>query len=253
MKNLVKFTCLILLVTNITACSSYFYLPTKHNIMPFYEKDDVMLAVSAGINDNFIVEGGYAITDNIGITTSLNTLDISAYRNSKYINNDYIWDNELVFYKNWNENLFSGINTGVGWGKFNAQHPYYNYDFNRQYVLPWFVYEMSKKSVADFSIFWGLSMKFSRVDYGLNTKLDISSEYDNQMFYNYYKLQDMNRDRFIYEAGFTSGLSTDKVKFQFQYQTVVFPTKRTYIIPSNVSVSMYFYINQFFPKKTENK
>lgn len=249
MKNFIKFTLMLLVLITIASCNPYFYMPTKHNVLPFNEKGDIMLAVSAGLNDNFAVDAGYSITDNIGVTTSFNSLDISASGNSKYLNNDYIWDSELVLYKKINKNMFSGINMGAGWGKYNTYSAYYNYNFNRQYVLPWFVYKSTISSFEKISTYVGLSTKFSRVNYGLNPMLDLSSDYDRQMFYNYFELENLNKERFISEIGFTFGIDFEKIKIQIQNQNVIFPSKQDYILPSNLTVSVYFYLNNFFKKK----
>ncbi len=248
MKNFIKLAFMLVALITITSCNSYFYMPTTHNVLPFNEKGDIMLAVSAGLNDNLAIEGGYSITDNIGVTTSFNSLDISALGNSKYLNNDYIWDNELVLYKKFNKNLFSGVNMGAGLGKFNTYSAYYDYNFSRQYILPWFVYKTSNSFFEKLSAYLGLSAKFSRVDFGLHPKLDIGSDYDREMFYNYFEIENLNKERFMSEIGFTFGLDLEKMKIQIQSQNVIFPSKKTYIFPSNLSVTMCFYINNIFGK-----
>lgn len=249
MKKSIKLISILIGAFIVSSCTPHFYMPTKHNVLPFNEKGDKVVAVNAGFNDNYSLEGGYSITDHVGVTTSFNTMDITFKGNSKEVMNDFVWDNELVLYQNYKKQLYSGINLGAGLGKLNHYGTYYSYNFNRQYILPWVVYKTNSLLSKNLSIYAGFSAKFSRVDYRLNSKLDLSSDYDRQMFYSYFQLENFNRERFLSEIGFTCGLDFNLIKIQVQNQNVIFPSKQDYILPSNLTVSMYFYLNQFFRKK----
>lgn len=231
------------------SCRNNFYMPTKHNVLPFNEKGDMIINGDVGMYENFSLEAGYSLTNNFGLITRLNCMDISIQNNSKYLLNDYIWDNELVLYKQIKKSLFTGLNLGIGFGLLGKYNPNYNYNLNRQYILPWLVIKNDFQTDQDKYFLKGFSVKISRLDYNLNTQLDISTEYDKQVFYHYFQIEDLVKNVFIIEPGITFGVNLSKIRISLQGQLVFYPLKQSNKIPVNMELSVSVYLNKLFSKK----
>lgn len=97
--------------------------------------------------------------------------------------------------------------------------------------------------------FKGFSVKISRLDYNLNTQLDISTEYDKQVFYHYFQIEDLVKNVFIIEPGITFGVNLSKIRISLQGQLVFYPLKQSNIVPVNMELSVSVYLNKLFSRK----
>ena len=78
--------------------------------MVFEKKGDAVLSVNSGMYNGAGIEAGYAITDNFGIYSSLNSFDITNRGSSNGFGNDYIWDNEILYFKKYVTGVYTGLN-----------------------------------------------------------------------------------------------------------------------------------------------
>lgn len=232
------------------SCDTYTYIPTEHHIMPFEEKGDILIGGGSGMA-NGELKAGYAFTDNLGVVSSINTLDILGDNNSdnyKFFN-EFSWDNELVLYKRFSPNLYFGVNTGLGFGMLNAYNEYYHINTNKQYILPWINGITTKNSRKNFYGFCGASLKFSRLGNHLINDLTYDNEYDQTMYNIYFNADGSNLNKFELEGGLTFGYNFDFVKFQYQLITPIVPSHDDYIFPMNIVFSLNFNLGYFFRNK----
>lgn len=227
------------------SCDSYVYLPTKQNVMVFKEKGDILVSGNAGLYNGLGLEGGYAVTDNIGLYTSFNRFDISNLVGSGHFAQDFIWDNELVLYNKFNSGLYAAINMGAGFGRLNANSRYYNLGLNRQFTIPSIGYTLA--DVFEVAV----STRFTRLAYDVNSKIDISSDYDREMFYNYFDVKNLDKPFFCIEPAITLGCDLKYVKLKFQYTRIEKPRySELKCIKDNLTTTISFNIDKiFFEKK----
>lgn len=210
MKKLFIFT-MILVAVLFSSCYPHYYAPAKQNIMPFDEKGDITVSATIGTLGEFGADAGWAITDNIGIYSSFNYIDISNFENTHNSPNDFVWDNELVFYKWIKNRLYAGVNVGIGIGEIGMLHPYYDLKLNRQYIQPTFGLKVVDPFILAFSF------RVSRVDYSLKSDFINYSEYDENLFRKYFFLGDVGKsDFFFFEPAFTWGVDSEFMKYRFQ-------------------------------------
>jgi hypothetical protein len=244
---------LIIIATGLlfASCDSYVYLPTKQNVMVFKQKGDIIVSSNAGLYNGLGLEGGYAFTDNIGLYVSFNRFDISNLVGSGYFVQDFIWDNELVFYKKFNSGLYAATNIGAGLGSLNTNSRYYSLDLNRQFAIPSIGY-----TLADiFEV--AVSTRFTRLAYNVNSKkIDISSEYDREMFYNYFDLRNLDKPFFCVEPAISFGLDFKYAKLKVQYTWIEKPKYRelnyindNFTTTISLNIDKIFFENKKSPKK----
>lgn len=228
-----------------SSCNSSIYLPTKQSVMVFKEKADIIVSANIGLYDGFGLEGGYAFTDNIGLYTSFNRFNISK-ANTKNIANDFIWDNELILYKKFNSGFYSAINTGVGFGSINANNRFYKLDLNRQFLVPSIGYTIA--NMVDVAV----SARFSRLAYYINSKINIDSNYDYEMFKSYFELTNLDKSFFCIEPALTAGLDLKYLQLKAQYTWIEKPhPNELYYKHDNLVTTISLNIDKiFFPKKT---
>jgi hypothetical protein len=210
MKNLyLSFSLLLMLV--FTSCEPYYYLPTKQNVMVFEKKGDAVLAVSSGNYSGSGIEAGYAITNNIGLYTSLNTFNITNRDRNAGFGNDYIWDNEVMYFKKYSSGLYTGLNVGVGLGQLNQDNVYYNLGLNRQFIQP-------SVGITRYGFFeMAFSLRFSHLSYSLTPLMNLESDYDRYMFNQYFTFNGLlNSDYYFIEPALTMGFTYNFLKLQLQ-------------------------------------
>ena len=233
---------IVILAFLFPACTPYYYLPTKQNVMVFEKKGDVILSANLGFNDFAGLEGGYAITDNIGLYSSFNAFDISNTAANSQNLSDFIWDNEIVLFKKYNSGLYTGVNIGVGFGELDANNPYYVLGLNRQFVQPVLGYTFDKR--FDFAI----SSRLTRLNYSIKSLIDISSEYDKFMFNSYFDVNELSKSSYFFiEPALTFGLNYEflKVKFQYSLAHELFSKNLSYI-SNNLTTTVSFNLNKIF-------
>lgn len=194
-----------------SSCMPHYYSPAKQNVMPFEGKGDVTVSATIGTLGEIGADAGWAITDNIGIYSSFNYIDISNFENTHYSANDYVWDNELVLYKWLKNRYYTGLHLGVGLGEIGMKHPYYDLKLYRQYIQPTFGIKIFDPFILAFSF------RVSRVDFNLTSAYLSNSEYDEQLFRRYFFLGDIGKsDFYFFEPAFTWGFDTEFMKYRFQ-------------------------------------
>lgn len=194
-----------------SSCIPNYYSPAKQNVMPFDGKGDVTVSATIGTLGEIGTDVGWSITDNVGVYSSFNYIDISNFENTHYSPNDFIWDNEVVFYKWIKNHFYAGANVGVGIGKIGMQHPYYDLKLTRQYIQPTFGIKILDPFIL------AISFRVSRVDFNLKSAYLSNSEYDEELFRRYFFLGDIGTsDFYFFEPAFTWGFNSEFMKYRFQ-------------------------------------
>jgi hypothetical protein len=179
--------------------------------MMFEEKGDLVVSANIGTQGSAGLNAGWAITDNVGVHTSFNRFDISDFEGNRSFLNDYLWDNELIFYRRLPYNYYGAINFGVGTGELGINNPYYYLKLNRQFFQP----SIGKNYLGIFTL--AVSLRVSKADYYLDTKGLYASEYDMKQFKTYFYMGDVGNSSFyFFEPAVTWGIKTDYMKFHFQ-------------------------------------
>ena len=244
-KPLIQLIIIVITGLLLISCNLYLYMPTKQNVMEFREKGDIIVSGNAGFHNSLGLEVGYAFTNNLGLYTSFNSFDISNVESSKLIvlPKDFIWDNELVMYKKFNFGLYTAINIGVGFGSLNPNNSYYRLDLNRQFAIPSIGYKLAN----NFEV--ALSTRITRLSYNVNSKIDLSTDYDREMFYRYFDLINLDKPFFYIEPAITFAWDFKYTKFMAQYTWI---EKTQYYelnyMPNNLIASISFKIDKIFVK-----
>ncbi len=236
---------ILLSLLAITSCQPYYYLPTKQNVMVFEKKGDAILAVNTANYNGAGIEAGYAITDNIGFYTSLNSFDITKRGSSNGFGNDYIWDNEILYFKKYDFGLYTGLNVGAGFGQLNQNNSYYILGLNRQFIQP--SLGMSKLGFFEMAF----SVRFTHLNYTLKPEMSLESEYDRLIFYHYFDFNGLvNSDYYFVEPAISLGFRYKFCKLQFQYLGA-FKTKHeeNFYIRENLVTSFSVNLNELFCTK----
>lgn len=198
----------ILIILSLHSCTTYYYIPTIHNVLEFKEKGDVNLATGLTQEESHM-SLGYSFTDNIGFISSYKMFRTSPDWET-YRVDDYLIENELVIYKHFPENLHLSVNIGYGFGEIDRNNDYHHISFNRQSFLPSLGY-ISK--YFDFAF----SFRFSRVNYNLKKYYNYTpghQTYDNETE----KYGDIGKREFYFiEPSFTLGLGYKIIKLRYQY------------------------------------
>lgn len=213
------------------SCTDYHYLPTKHNVLVFENKEDLILSANVSLYDGFGLEAGYAFNDFMGIYSSINRFNISSFGDSHRPDKDFLWDNELIFYKKMETGQYLSMNLGTGWGILSNGSPYIEKHLNRQFLLP----AMGWVSTSGFEC--ALSARLSRLLYTVYPLMSLDSEYDREMFENYFNLNESsNSVRYLVEPAMTIGYTVNYMKFKAQLAWI----KNTPVnmIPCSASISV---------------
>lgn len=236
--------CLFLILV-FTSCQSFYYIPTKQNVMVFEKKGDAVLSVSSAFYNGAGIEAGYAITDNIGLYSSLNSFDITDRVTSNGFGNDYIWDNEILYFKKYTTGIYTGLNVGVGFGQLNQDNPYYSLGLNRQFIQP--SVGISKFGVIEMAI----SMRFTHIIYTLKPLTSLESDYDRSMFYQNFHFNGLlNSDYYFIEPAISMGFTYEFLKLRFQL-VKAYNTKRgeIFYVQENLITSLSINLNKLFYTK----
>jgi hypothetical protein len=219
--------------------------------MVFKQKGDAIITGNLGLfYHQSGLEAGYSFTDNLGFYSSFNKFDISHYGSTHQFIKDYIWDNELIVYKNFDFGLHTAINTGVGIGGLNEGNPYYNLTLHRQFVQPSIGFNCM--NVIEFCF----STRFSRLNYKLQSTIDNMTTYDQKMFDSYFDFGSLNKENhYFIEPAFTMGLNFDFISLKCQYTiSNELGTDSYSYIPENLSTSVSFNLDRiFFNKSNKTK
>jgi len=202
-----------LLVFIFTSCGPLYYNPIKQNVRVFEKKGDIVASISAQpVYSQLGIDAGYALTDNIGINTSYNRFNISRYGGETNIFvKDFLWDNELIFYKNFKYGLFGAANLGYGRGGFNVCNPYYRLSMDRFYAQPSIGYLLFNRIGIAFST------RFSESIYNVKMYMNSRSDYENKLIQSYFGLTDIDKSVFFIEPAVTFIKKTNSSTWKLQY------------------------------------
>lgn len=176
-----------------------YYNPIKQNVNVFEKKGDIV--ATANIQPLFAqlgIEAAYAINDNIGISSNYNRYNITRLggETNPFVK-DFMWDNELIFYKNFKFGLFGAANFGYGRGGFNVGNPYFRLSMDRLYSQP---------SVG-FLLFnrfgFAFSTRFSQSFYHIKIYPEGYSDSEIKLIQSYFGLNNIDKPVFFIEPAFT--------------------------------------------------
>ena len=213
--------------------------------MVFEKKGDAVLSVNSAMYNGTGIEAGYAFTGNLGFYSSLNSFDITNRGGSNGFGNDYIWDNEILYFKKYVTGVYTGVNVGAGFGQLNQNNPYYKLGLKLQFIQP--AIGLSKFGFLDLVF----SIRFTHLDYSLKPLMTLESDYDRKMFYQYFYFHGLlNSDYYFIEPAFSIGFSYKFCKLQFQYVSAykTKPESGLYL-RHNLITSLSFNLNKLFSNK----
>ena len=242
------FSICIFLILTFTSCQTYYYIPTKQNVMVFEKKGDAVLSVSSGNYNGAGIEAGYAVTNNLGIYSSLNSFDITdrgSRGSGNGFGNDYIWDNEIMYFKKYPTGIYTGLNLGVGIGQLNQNNPYCILGMNRQFIQP-------SVGMFKFGFFeMALSMRLTHLSYNLKPLMSLESDYDRSMFNQYFDFQGLLKsDYYFIEPALSMGFAYEFLKLQFQL-VKAYSTKHVenFYVQENLITSLSINFSKLFYNK----
>ena len=183
------------------------------NVKVFEKKGDIVASISAQPFFNQLsIDAGYSLTNNIGINTSYNRFNKSIYGGeTNLFVKDFMWDNELIFYKNFKFGLFGAANLGYGRGGFNVCNPFYRLSMDRFYAQPSIGYMLFDRLGIAFS------SRFSQSLYNVKMHTDGYSESEKQMIQSYFGLTDIENKAFFIEPAVTLIVKNDNYAWKLQY------------------------------------
>jgi len=195
-----------------SSCNNNIYIPNHQPVNLFEKKNELILSSSRSFGNGIGVELGYSLTNNIGVNSALNTFDISySGENNSKLFSDYNWQNELVLFNKFDNNLYIGLNAGYGTAKFSANNPYYNINMKQKYLIPSVGYYFTPK----FSMF--LSVRRSLLQYQLHPLMSLDTEYDKQMFEQYFSIDNINNHKkYLSEPALTVSYLFQDIRLQAQ-------------------------------------
>jgi len=202
-----------LLLFLLTSCGPQYYNPIKQNVKVFEKKGDIVASINAQLVYNQIgIDAGYALTDNIGVNTSYNRFNTSRYGGeTNLFVKDFLWDNELIFYKNYKFGLFGAANVGYGRGGFNVSNPYYRLSMDRFYAQPSIGYMLFDHIGIVFST------RFTQSTYNIKMHTGSYSESEKQMIKSYFGLTDFDKSVFFIEPAVTLIAKNNSSTWKLQY------------------------------------
>jgi len=211
----------------------------------FEKKGDAVLAVNSSGYNGAGIEAGYAITNNIGLYSSLNTFDITNRSGKGGFGNDYIWDNEVMYFKKYSSGIYTGLNVGAGLGQLNQDNAYYRLGLNRQFIQP--SVGITKFGFCELIY----SLRFTHLSYDLKPLMTLESDYDRSMFNNYFDFQGLLKsDYYFFEPAINMGFTYEFCKLQFQF-VGAYKTKpeADFYLPMNINTSLSINLTKLFEKK----
>jgi len=233
----------ILIILSLHSCTTYYYIPTIHNVLEFKEKGDINITTGLTEEENHF-SLGYSFSDHIGFISSYKTFRTSPDWET-YRVDDYLLENELVLYKYFPENLHISVNVGYGFGEIDRNNDFLHISYNRQSILPSFGY-ISKYFEFAFAI------RFSRVKYDLNKYTNPPAS-SNKDFDEYYHIGDLGKREFYFaEPSFTIGLGYKFIKLRYQYLMLNQMGSGEIKYLENIgslSIALRININRLFKKK----
>lgn len=153
-----------------SGCSTYYYYPT-YQAIPTNTKENEIRGSYFTSADNQGFNLNYSITKNLGAFLCVNTFNDYDFKKGAQIA-----DLGLYFYKNQffteNENIKMtySISSAYGYGQNNRYHDFFDLDIHRIIIQPSF-------AIASRFVDFGISSRFSSVDYKLDRFVDERFDY----------------------------------------------------------------------------
>ena len=237
-----------------SSCTTSYYLPQTQNIVPFDEKNDLHISLNGSLFNEQLGAGiSYAITDNIGVSSSFMRFNTSNYGNDDKFLKDYIITNEYILYKKWENKFYTALNTGYSYADFNVGNPYYKINMHRFSTQPSVSYFAYK------GIGLGLSSRFSYLNYNVNMLQNSTyNDYGRLLFHNYFFTRKKSmRNWFVIEPAATLLIHTEFVDLDIQCSIIpdLLNKGANFVSPINFSMTWSFNIGKFllFPHDKSGK
>lgn len=194
----------------LSSCTTAYYYPTNQNVLKFKEEGDVNASYAMDGRGYSTYALGYSFTDNIAFVSDYKTFHTySSGSDAKYKVGDFAWDNELVLYKKFEQNVIPAINIGYGFGEIDRNAYDYKLGFNRQFIQPSVGYSNDYFDCA-------FSVRFSRVHHNLKQSKNFQPT-GNMTFEEMYDFYDIGKTDFYFsEPALTLGFGYKWIKLRYQ-------------------------------------
>jgi hypothetical protein len=188
------------------SCGIYYYAPTKQSVLQFKDKGDV--SVTAG--SSIVEEVGFGVDFTMGYAFTEHLAFNSMYQILPNSQDDYIWDNEVIYFNEVEKNLFFSSNLGFGFGELLSGNDYLNIIVFREYLQPSFGFSNDFFDIA-------ISGRFSNVHYNVKETSKFKNVYNYHIAKESYSLGDLGRESFnFFEPSFTLGVGYKGLKLRYQ-------------------------------------
>lgn len=190
----------------VTSCGSYNYYTANQNVMKFKEKGDLSCQFGTDRYDSKSFNLGYALTNNIAL---LSEFQVIGRLNPKYRIDDYIWNNELILFKKFDNYFIPSMNVGYSYGQIRRNFDLWSLEMNKLFLQPSIGYSRKYFDVA-------LSGRFSKVDYNLHpTDLYISILQSENQPTDFFQIEQSSF--YFFEPAITLGAGPENFRLRFQY------------------------------------
>jgi len=206
MKTIISYLFISILFFSIHSCGVYYYAPTKQSVLQFKDKGDANMAAGYSIAEEGVVgidaTIGYAFTEHLAFN--------SRYQILPNGEDDYIWDNEVIYFNEVEKNLFFSTNLGFGFGELLTGDDYLNIKIFREYIQSSFGFSNDFFDIA-------ISGRLSNVHYKVEESMKLRNMYNYNQFKESYLLEDVGRESFnFFEPSFTIGAGYKGLKLRYQ-------------------------------------
>ncbi len=234
-----RFLSLILLVAaaSLSGCVSYYYAPTKQTVLNFKEKGDIALHGAVDGNDGSQSTLGYAFTDHIAVNS--NFMLFEKQEGTKYKFNDYMWENELIWFHTREEvrgHTIYAVNLGYGFGEIGRNAEQYGLNFSRQFIQPSIGY-MGRGFEAAFSL------RAVRINYNVRQLVEWNSQ-DPRSFQEAWGLPNHDSPYFFMEPAVTIGYGFKAFRLRIQQSWAANMSPEPFNhVPTGFSLSLNINVN----------
>jgi hypothetical protein len=189
-----------------TSCGSYNYYTANQNVLKFKGKGDVSCQFGTDRYDSKSFNLGYALTDNIALLTEFQA--IGAF-NTKSKMDNYIWNNELILFKEMDNSFIPAVNFGYSYGQIKRNSDLWSLEMNKFFLQPSIGYSRKYFDIA-------LSARISKVDYNFHpTDLYINILETEGKPTDYFQIEESGF--YFFEPAITLGAGFENFKLRYQY------------------------------------
>lgn len=222
------------------SCGTYYYYPTKQNVLNFKEKGDINTSINIS-EASAINSIGYAFTNNIAFISTYTVFDrYNKASSMKFKIDDYVFDNEIILFKKIGMNIYPAINFGYGFGEIDRNSDILRASIQRQFIQPSIGYSWKYFEIA-------ISTRISRVNHFINYR-DISQH--NYIYYSNHNnapWENLGKEiEYFLEPSFTIGLGYKNTKLRFQYASAKPITNVDYsYIDNSITIYLNIILNRY--------